>query len=416
PNSRKSGLWFYITGERDAKAVALTGLSLEVFYVGVHTDVARPRTILVKDFGLERLDYAEAPLYYVVGNYRDNFNCISFNGAMARALTDQTGGSPTPFILLDNILDQAKMGRPQRVRVEVSVYDSQDRPVYATRLKAVPAASPAEFFKKIPIPITAPGSYSIRGKSYDADTGAYFTTDWTKLIVLKGPAQTLHPVPTQGLLEINPEKPFGRLEKTAPRRIAMHVGAIDPSAGPIELRYATIPYDAWLPGFSAVRNCRFDHVLPIAGPGVISQSYEPKRSVELVVAELWQDGRRIDHEERPIGIRNDLERAPDFTRRAEIPSLDDQAGAGKNWMNVQILTNAGADTYAALARNIDQAKKLSPNLGFGLDLSMAEPIPGVYNWDYLTPLFDLAAEKGCRLIPYMALKWPPNWAPVEFQV
>ena len=51
-----------------------------------------------------------------------------------------------------------------------------------------------------------------------------------------------------------------------------------------------------------------------------------------------------------------------------------------------------------------------------MDLSLAEPIPGVYNWDYLTAMFDLAAEKGCRLIPYMALKWPTHWAPLEFQV
>jgi hypothetical protein len=260
------------------------------------------------------------------------------------------------------------------------------------------------------------GTESIRGKSYDAETGAYFTTDWTKLVVLNGPSQTLNPILTPGLLEINPDKPFGRLEKADPRRIDMHIGAINPNAGPAELRYTTIPYDAWLPGFSAVRGCKLDHVLPVKGPGVISEPYKPKRSVELVVAELWQGGRRIDHEERPIGIPNGVDRAPDFTRRAEIPSLDDQAGPGKNWMNVQMHNNSGADIYASIARNIDQAKKLTPNLGFGLDLSMAEPIPGVYNWDYLTPMFDLAAQKGCRLIPYMALKWPTNWAPLEFQV
>ncbi len=168
------------------------------------------------------------------------------------------------------------------------------------------------------------GTESIRGKSYDAETGAYFTTDWTKLVVLNGPSQTLDPNLTPGLQEINPDKPFGRLEKADPRRINMHIGAINPNAGPAELRYTTIPYDAWLPGFSAVRDCKLDHVLPVKGPGVISEPYKPKRSVELVVAELWQGGRRIDHEERPIGIPNDVDRAPDFTRRAEIPSLDDQ--------------------------------------------------------------------------------------------
>ena len=85
-----------MTWERDAKAVAMTGLALEACYVGRRADVSKPRTILIKDFGLERLDYAKAPLYYVVGNYRDNFNCTGFNGAMARAFTDLTSRSLSP--------------------------------------------------------------------------------------------------------------------------------------------------------------------------------------------------------------------------------------------------------------------------------------------------------------------------------
>ena len=417
PNSRKSGLWFYITWERDAKAVAMTGLCLEVYYVGGHTDVSKRRTILIKDFGLERLDYAQAPLYYVVGNYRDNFNCTGFNGAMARAPDGPdrriayplhpAGQHPGPGE--DGPAAAGERGS-QRLR-------HPGPPGLRHPPEGGPRHRPGRLLpsqSRFRSPPPAPIAFGASPTTPDRRI-LYDRLDETDRAQRPGPDAQSGPAP-QGLLEINPDKPFGRLEKADPRRIDMHVGAINPSAGPIELRYATIPYDAWLPGFSAVRNCRFDHVLPIEGPGVISQSYEPKRSVELVVAELWQGGRRVDHEERPIGIRNDFDRAPEFTRRAEIPSLDDQAGPGKNWINVQFQGNPGTDIYDSIARNIDQAKKLTPNLGFGLDLSLAEPIPGVYNWDYLTPLFDLAAEKGCRLIPYMALKWPPNWAPVEFQV
>ena len=165
--------------------------------------------------------------------------------------------------------------------------------------------------------------------------------------MLKGPAQTLNPIPTPGLLEINPDKPFGRLEKTDPRRIDVHIGAIDRNAGPIELRYTTIPYDAWLPGFSAVRNCQLDHVLPVKGPGVISEPYEPKRSVELVVAELWQGGRRIDHEERPIGIRNSLDRAPEFTRGPTSLRWTIRPDRARTGSTSSSTNNSGADIYTS---------------------------------------------------------------------
>nr|MDQ2731532.1 beta-galactosidase [Armatimonadota bacterium] len=412
-NGRKSGLWFYPSEERNPKAVSLTGFSIHVFYVGAGVPPARPHTIFLKDIGLERVDYSKAPLYYVVGNYRDNFDCTAFNGAHARALTDATGGSSTPYVLLDNLLDTAKEGRPPELRLEYAVYDVNDMLVYTGKSYHLPARSSPDFFTKIPIPITSPGTYRIEGKSFDAATGEYFTTDWTKLIILKGSVQPLPPVTALPRLAINPDKPYGRLERTDPRRIVFRTNL--PADSPAtELRYTVIPYDPGIHGWDAVRTCTLDHTLAVTGP--LTVPYEQRHTVELVVAELWQGNHRIDHEERPIGVENAIARAPAFVPSPSITSLQDQAGPGKNWMNVQFHTNPGQSIPDALALNMDEAKKLTPNLGFYIDLKRIEPIPGVYDWDSLTPLFDQAAAKGCRIIPYMALKWPVDWAPVEFQL
>ncbi len=318
-------------------------------------------------------------------------------------------------MLLDNLLDQAKEGRPARVNLQCSVYDMQDRLVYAAALRDLPAGGVSDFFAKHPIPITTPGTYNIKGKSYNAATGEYFTTDWTKLIVLKGEAKPL-PVQTDPtLLVINPEHPFGRLEEADKRQITFSLGTLDPQAGPVELRYSVIPYTPWLPRWSALREVKMTQTLPVGAARVITVPYTRQHTVELVVAELWQGGHRIEREERPIGVRNALDHTPPFTNRTQIPSLADFSGPGKNWDNIQFATNAESDLYKVLSDNIDEAKQLTPNIGFMLDINRAEPLPGVYDWDYLTPLFDLAARKGCRLIPWMVSKYPVDWAPVEFQ-
>ena len=415
PNSRRSGLWGYASWLRDVKAVTFIGFEVQVTDCPGNS-AQKPHTLYLKDFGLEHTDYHTVPLYYMVGNYRDNFCDPSFNSVHARALTSEDSGDNLPFVLLDNLLDQAKEQRPTRLNLRYYVYDMHDTLLYAGTRDNLTVTSPADFFLKLPVPITLPGTYNIKGKSYNAETGAYFTTDWVKLIVMKGAAQSLPVQSFNGLLAINPSKPFGRLERKDKREITFQIGAINLTAGPVELRYSVLPYNTWVPGWNAIRPVTFDHTMPVTNTGVVTVPYKQQRTVELVVAELWQAGKCLDREERPIGVANALDKTPTFSKKTNIPFYDDLSGPGKVWLNVTYATNPGDDTYQKLAQNIDEMKKLTPNQGFTLDMTRVEPMPGVFDWDYLTPFFDLAAQKGCRLLPYMNLKWPVDWAPVEFQL
>lgn len=418
PNSRKSGLWRYVFCDppRDKGAESLIGFAVSLTYLGGGGKLTTPHTVYLKDIGVERLDYAQTKLYYVVGNYRDNFMNTGFNGSGARALTDQSAGVAVPYVLLDNLVDQAKEGRPETLNLRVLAFDEGDRLVYSTALKDILARTVPDFLRRLPIPLTAPGTYRLQGMSSDARTGEYFTTDWVKLIVLKGPP-TAAPAsaPSPGLLAINPRQPFGRLEATDPRQISFVVGG-DKALFPLELRYQVIPYDEFIPAWKPARALALDQKLVVMQPGTVTLPYTPRRTVELVVAELWQGNKRLDHEERPIGIRNELAKAPPLTQAAAIPTLDDLAGPGKNWLNAQLHANPGEDQAANLARNIGEVKKLTPNIGIYLSVNRVEPIPGVYDWDYLTPILDLAQSQGCRIIPYLNLKWPADWAPIEFAV
>ncbi len=416
PNDRRSGLWYHDTLQPDPGALSFIGFSVTVTYIGNKALPLSPHAIYLKDFGLEHTDYASIPLYYMVGNYRDNFCVTSFNGAHARAMTSENSGENAPFVLLDNLLDQSKLGRPKRITIRYYVYDMQDRLVHVGSRGGLAVATPADFFVKLPVPVTAPGSYNIKGKTFDAATGEYITTDWAKLIVIKGADKALKPVRFPDLLAVNPDKPHGRYGKADKREIAFQIGPVKALGGPVELRYSVVPYSTWVPRWNPVRNVALDHVVPVTGIGSLTASYEPKRTVELVVAELWQRKRRLDREERLIGVVNGLDQTPVFTNRAQVPSFKDVLGPDRIWMNSTFQTAPGEDVLGALARNIDEAKKLTPNLGFTLDMDRVEPMPGVYDWDYLTPFFDLAARKGCRLLQYMNLKWPVGWAPVEFQL
>ena len=413
-NGRKAGLWIDESRERDPKAVSLIGFDLEVYYVGSRASVDTPRTVYLRDIALERLDYAKTKLYYVVGNYRDNFDCTGFNGCRARALTEQTGASDLPWILLDNVLDQAKFHRPSRVRLDLFTYDIRDRLVYAQTIDDLPTVSPPDFFTKIPIPITEPGTYRIQGKSFDAATGEYFTTDWTKLIILKGAHQELNPVAERKGLAINPDAPYGVIERG--QGISFRVGDMPARSGPLELRYSVLPYDPGIMGWEPCRTWKPDHTEIVTAHSIVLTPHQSMRTAELVVADLWRDGHRIDHEERPLGVRNGLPASRAGTRDARVPSLEDQAGVGHTWLNVQFHIHQGENVFDIVKRNVDEVKKLTPNLGFSIDLNRIEPMPGVYDWDYLTPIFDLAEQRGCRIIPYLALKWPVDWAPIEFQV
>jgi hypothetical protein len=421
PNARASGQWRHVFCEipRASGATQFLGFAVTGGYVGPPEVLRDTKSIFVKDVALERIDYRQARLYYVVGNYRDNFMNTGFNGCGARALTELSGGSDQPYVLLDNLLDQAKVGRPRRINLRLFAYDTSDRLVHSAALDDLPAESVPDFWCPIPLPITTPGTYRIEGKSYDAATGEYFTTDWVKLIIIKGGgASSLTPATAsdQGSLAINPQRPFGRLEKTDPREIAIHVGSRPGVKFPLELRYDVLPYADWVPVWQAVREVPLSHKVTVKAPGVVTVSYVPAHAVELVIAELWYGNTRIDREERPIGVRNELDRAPEFAARAQVPSLDDFAGPGKNWFNAQLHLNPGDDALASFQRNLAEAKKLTPLVGFCPDINRLEPIPGVYDWDYLTPILDLAERNGCRVVPYLNLKWPVDWAPVEFQL
>jgi hypothetical protein len=416
PNSRKAGLWFYRFVDVPRGARNFVGFKFKAEDTGAERNNDPTDAVFIKDIGLERIDYARAALYYVVGNYRDNFGDTRYNNMGARALTETSGGSAQPYVLLDNLVDQSKANRPKVLDIQVDAFDTSDRHVWTGKQTKIAAATVPELFHKITIPITQPGTYRIRGKSYDSATGEYFTTDWTKLVVLKGKAQTLKALPQSTLLDINTNKPFGRLEKNDPKQITFSFGleALNGTSGPLTVRYAVIPYEESPTRTDAKRPVELTQTRPLNGVGPITVPYEPKRDVELVVAELLQGDKVLDREERAIGVANILDKAPAFTIASKVPTLEDLAGKGKVWKTVTIVSNPGSDRMDDLQRNISEAKKLTPDLGIELNLVRFMPMPGVYDWDALQPYFDLAAKHQCRLILYMNQKWPAEWAPVEW--
>ncbi|HEY3377809.1 MAG TPA: beta-galactosidase, partial [Armatimonadota bacterium] len=414
PNSRASGLWQFCMADPLFKSgvTQLVGVSITMTYTASGRTPAQSTSLYLRDLGLERIKYASSTVYYVVGNYRDNFSGVG------RPLTEQSGGTATPYVLLDNLVDQAKSGRPATLNLYVSVFDTNDSLIYSTECTNVPAATATDAAYQVSIPITKPGTYRIRCQSYNASTGVYFTTDWSKYIVINGATQTLTPLSSFGLLAINPTKPFGRLETADPRTIGFTVNnlAMKTLTFPLTIKYKVIPYDEWIPGTAAKRTLTLDQTLTVNGLGTLTATYTPLHPVELVVAELWQGTTVLDHQERPIGIRNELSVAPAYTAQSQVKSLDDLAGTGKNWRNISFHSNPGDNIYQQLANNIAEAIKLTTVLGMNMRFNRIQPIPGVYDWDYLTPMFDLAQTNGCTLLPYLNLKWPADWAPVEFQI
>jgi hypothetical protein len=331
-------------------------------------------------------------------------------------LTEASGGAALPYVLLDNLVDQTKEGRPAMLDLQIDAFDTADRHVWRKRESKLAAADVPDLARSITVPLTQPGTYRIRGKSYDSAGGKYFTTDWTKLVVLKGKRQVLAALPQSSLLEINAARPFGRLEKSGAKQITFTFGApaLKTRPGPLSLRYAVIPYDEAPPRTSAKRNVALTQVRALSGAAPITVPYVPTRDVELVVAELWRGEECIEREERPIGVTNLLDKAPAFTIAGQVPTLDDLAGKGKVWKTITLVSNPGGDQLAELERNIGEAKKVSRDLGIELNLSRLMPMPGVYDWDALQPYFDLGAKHGCRIILYLNQKWPPEWAPVEW--
>ncbi len=412
PNSRACGLWKYVFSSVPAAKGAAQWKGIR-FVTNKNRGFKQPGELYFRDFGVERIDYRQAKLYYVVGNYRDNFACTGFNGAGARALTEFQTGRDLPFVRLDNLVDQAKHGRPQRLDLRWFAYDQNDRLLYQETLTDLPAATVPDAGRPIPVPLTEPGTYRLKGKSYDHATGEYFTTDWTMLIVIKGDGQK-PPAPAAAAepLSVNAACPFGRLERDAPREIVFGVNL---EAGyPFELRYQVQPYDDPPPGWQTFTPLKAGfETLNVTGPGELRAPYAPHQALELVVAELWREGKRIERTARPIGIRNDLPQAPAFTSEKNIPTLADLTSGDQIWFNSQIhdLRQNEAEYFRT---NLPELKKLCPMTGFSVQIDRLQPIPGVYDWDYLEHIFDLAAAQGMTVLPYLAEKWPASWQPIEF--
>lgn len=135
PNSRRCGIWAYDTWTRGTSAVVFTGFSVHVTYVQ-NPASTKPHTIYLKGFALEHTDYQTVPLYYMVGNYRENFCDTSFDNDRASTLTNENTGDLTPFVRLDNLIDQARDGRPGRVDVHYYVYDMHDTLIFSGSAKA----------------------------------------------------------------------------------------------------------------------------------------------------------------------------------------------------------------------------------------------------------------------------------------
>ncbi|MFZ2654673.1 MAG: beta-galactosidase [Victivallales bacterium] len=418
-NSRKCGLWmyFHVFPPKGKGISTFNGLSIKYESYG-RTNGPKTARLLFKDFGLDRINYRGVPLYYVVSNYRDNFSMTSFNGAGGRAITNLDSGKDFPFVNLDNLVDQAKVRRPRLLNLCVYAYDDQDRLVHHMQYGKLKAAEASDFLQKIELPFKAPGTYRIKGKSYNSETGEYFTTDWVRLTIVRGKGSTadLRKVDSPGILDINQDKPFGRLEKTDNLEIAFDIKSREENElpFPLELKYAVIPYvvsPLWREPF---RKVELDRTLAVEKAGRIFVPYEKKRDVELVIAELWKDGKKIDREERAIGVSNGIDATPGMT--AKIPDMKGIGGADRIWMNSQMHALeefCGSQSLEYVEKNIDEIRRITPNIGFNPELTRYEPIPGVYDWDHLKSFLDVAAAHDCRFVLYLSQKWPFDWASDE---
>lgn len=184
PNSRKAGLWLYRFTDVPRGARKFTGFRFKLEDANIARDNDPTDAVFIKDIGLERIDYSRAELYYVVGNFRGNFRDTKFNAQGARALTEASGGSAQPCVLLDNLVDQSKADRPKLLDLQIEAFDTADRRVWSEKLANIPAEDLPDLARPIPVSLTQPGTYRIRGKSHDSATGRFFTADWTKLVAI----------------------------------------------------------------------------------------------------------------------------------------------------------------------------------------------------------------------------------------
>ncbi|MCL5408469.1 MAG: beta-galactosidase [Candidatus Omnitrophica bacterium] len=425
PNVRESDIWKYLWCKPPKNAVKFIGFNINIFYIENVPVLTEKKSLFIKDIAFDRINYSKTKLYYVVLGPQAT-------SSTSYALTEQSGGSNIPYVLLNDLIDPIKgtdpnqikfCERPSIINLCVSVYNASDTCVYSSiykniRINNSPENCAPDFFKKILIPITAPGTYWITGRSYNAINDTYFTTDRVRLVIIKGNGPKPAKTENKDLLTINPEKPWDVLTRHDKKQIHFHIriSELPKEKGPFTIHYTLIPYSVWFPGFNETnRPVILNKTITVNKSGNITVPYKPKMDVEIVAAELWDGNKVIDREDRPIGIKNSINTNPKFTEKNKIPSLKNLT---KNtiWINTTCwpYTRFSSELYKELAENIDQLKKLTPNIGISFPITEFEPLPGVYNWSSLTPIFNLAAKYGCRIIPYMAEKYPFKWEPVEF--
>ena len=416
-SARRTGLWTLANltiprGKGLRRLVALQ-FTYEVFGGGKWRN---PSVLHFRNFVLESIDYSRAGLYYVVGNMSGNFYDAAFNSNRSRAMTDVTGETRFPYLLLDNAVDQAFSGRPEVLDLALEAYDSADTLLWTSRATAVPARSADDFFRKIEVPLTAPGTYRVKAKSYDNETGRYFSTLWSRLVVIRGAPNRLPALAGRPVLQVNPDQPFGMIAKDGKRQVEVVIGAA-PGEGKLELKYAVIPYSQFIPGRAPVRPETMPTTVPAKAGTTVTVPLERKSCVGLVMAELWLDGFRVDREERLVGVENRLDAPLSKGGPAgEVLNLK-RAGPDGIWSNSQfhgLMDFSGEKPFELFEKSLDEARKISPYVGISLQIERFEPLPGVYDWDYLARFFDTAAAHGCKVVLYMAQKYPPSWAPVDF--
>ncbi len=422
-NSRLAGLWTLANVSIPKKKGLRQFAGLQVSYQMHGGNKWRnPSEIHLRDFALDSIDYSKAALYYVIGNMGGNFGIEAFNYNRSRALTDISGGARYPFLRLDNAVDQAFSGRPKSLDIALEAYGQDDELLWSSRLEKLPAQTLSDLYRKIEIPLDAPGTYRIKAKSYDSNTGAFFACSWAKLVVVRGASSKIPASTAAPSFLISPDKPFGRIGKDARRQVDFVVGAI-PCEGKLELKYAIVPYSLNIPGRNPLRSELLGSPAEVKASSTLSVPYDVPASVGLAIAELWRDGKRLDREERMLGIENRLD-APLrkgglsglFSSKSTVPDLA-QASPDGIWSNSQFhaLMDASGDKPLKLFESsLEDAKRVGPYVGFSVQIDRFEPIPGVYDWDYLGRFFDAAAAHGCKAVLYMAQKYPPSWAPVDF--
>jgi hypothetical protein len=75
----RAGLWLYRFVDVPRGARKFLGFKWKAEDYGGERTGDPTDALFIKDIGLERIDYARASLYYVVGNYRDNFGDTRYN-------------------------------------------------------------------------------------------------------------------------------------------------------------------------------------------------------------------------------------------------------------------------------------------------------------------------------------------------